>query len=105
MQFLLDFCRNPFPDIKISALNLTGSLCLYTWGIEVFKNTAGFLEYLLDRKTEFDKEAKYAKYSVVKLLAESSAFDLQTSIQMRTYVNEGPYYVQSLMDVAVEGNQ
>ncbi|XP_023307211.2 26S proteasome non-ATPase regulatory subunit 5 [Lucilia cuprina] len=104
MQFLMDFCRNPFPDIKISTLNLIGALCLYPWGIEALKNTAGFLEYLLDRKVEFDKDAKYAKFSVIKLLADSSAFDVQTNIQLRTYVNEGPYYVQSIMDVAVEGN-
>ncbi|KAM7349078.1 26S proteasome non-ATPase regulatory subunit 5 [Cochliomyia hominivorax] len=104
MQFLMDFCRNPFPDIKISTLNLIGSFCLYPWGIEALKNTAGFLEYLLDRKVEFDKDAKYAKFSVIKLLADSNAFDVQTNIQLRTYVNEGPYYVQSIMDVAVEGN-
>lgn len=104
MQFLMDFCRNPFPDIKISTLNLIGSICLYNWGIEALKNTAGFLEYLLDRKIEFDKEAKYAKYCVIKLLAESCAFDAETNNQLRTYVNEGPYYVQSIMDVAVEGN-
>ncbi|XP_058983692.1 26S proteasome non-ATPase regulatory subunit 5-like [Musca domestica] len=104
MQFLMDFCRNPFPDIKISTLNLIGAACLYPWGIETLKNTAGFLEYLLDRKIEFDKEAKYAKYCVIKILAESCAFDVETNNQLRTYVNEGPYYVQSIMDVAVEGN-
>lgn len=103
MQFLMDFCRNPFPDIKISTLNFIGSLCLYSWGIDALKNTAGFLEYLLDRKIEFDKEAKYAKFCVIKLLANSNAFDVQTNIQLRTYVNEGPYYIQSIMDVAVEG--
>ncbi|XP_065364688.1 26S proteasome non-ATPase regulatory subunit 5 [Calliphora vicina] len=104
MQFLMDFCRNPFPDIKISTLNLIRSLCMYPWGIDALKNTAGFLEYLLDRKVEFDKDAKFAKFSLIKLLADSSAFDVQTNIQLRTYVNEGPYYVQSIMDVAVEGN-
>ncbi|XP_075156340.1 26S proteasome non-ATPase regulatory subunit 5 [Haematobia irritans] len=104
MQFLMDFCRNPFPDIKISTLNLIGSICLYSWGIDALKNTAGFLEFLLDRKVEFDKEAKYAKYCVIKLLAESCAFDAETNNQLRHYVNEGAYFVQSIMDVAVEGN-
>lgn len=104
MQFLMDFCRNPFPDIKISTLNLIGALCLYPWGVAALKNTAGFLEYLLDRKIEFDKEAKYAKYCVIKILADSSSFDNATSNQLRTYVNEGPYYLQSIMDVAVESN-
>uniref|UniRef100_D3TQ34 26S proteasome non-ATPase regulatory subunit 5 n=1 Tax=Glossina morsitans morsitans TaxID=37546 RepID=D3TQ34_GLOMM len=104
MEFLLDYCRNPFPDIKISSLNFIRALCCFEWGVEALKNTAGLLEFLLDRKIEFDKEAKYAKYCVIELLADSNAFDVQTNLQLRNYVNEGPYYVQNLLDVAVEGN-
>uniref|UniRef100_A0A1A9W9H1 26S proteasome non-ATPase regulatory subunit 5 n=1 Tax=Glossina brevipalpis TaxID=37001 RepID=A0A1A9W9H1_9MUSC len=104
MEFLSDYCRNPFPDIKISSLNFIRALCRFTWGVEALKNTAGLLEFLLDRKTEFDKEAKYAKYCVIELLADSNAFDVETNLQLRNYVNEGPYYVQNLLDIAVEGN-
>ena len=103
MQFLMDFCRNPFPDIKVACLHFIRSICVHSWGVESLKNTAGFVEYLLDRKIEFDKEAKYAKYEIIKQLSESSIFDVQTSMQLRTYVNEGPYYVQAVMDIAVEG--
>ncbi|XP_037943683.1 26S proteasome non-ATPase regulatory subunit 5 [Teleopsis dalmanni] len=104
MQFLLDFCRNPFPDIKVACLAYVKTLCSYSWGIVALKNTGGFVEYLIDRHCEFDKIAKLAKYEVVRTLSESMIFDMQIQLQMRTYVNEGPYYVESIIDIAVEGN-
>lgn len=104
LQFLMDFCRNPFPDIKVACLNFIRALCRYRWGIVALKYTAGFVEYLLDRKIEFDKEAKYAKFEIVEILAESNAFDIQTQLQLKKYVNEGPYFVQPIVEIAVEGS-
>ncbi|XP_017473912.1 PREDICTED: 26S proteasome non-ATPase regulatory subunit 5 isoform X2 [Rhagoletis zephyria] len=104
MQFLMDFCRNPFPDIKVACLSFIKSVCLHRWGIVALKGTAGFVEYLLDRKIEFDKEAKYKKFELISLLANSDVFDIQIKLQLRTYVNEGPYFRQSIMDIATEGN-
>lgn len=104
MQFLMDFCRNPFPDIKVACLSFIKSVCLHRWGIVALKDTAGFVEYLLDRKIEFDKEAKYKKFELIALLADSDVFDIQIKLQLRTYANEGPYFIQSIMDIATEGN-
>lgn len=104
LQFLMDFCRNPFPDIKVACLNFIRALCRYRWGIVALKYTAGFVEYLMDRKIEFDKEAKYAKFEVIELLAESNVFDVQTQLQLKKYVNEGPYFVQPIVEIAVEGS-
>ncbi|XP_053947800.1 26S proteasome non-ATPase regulatory subunit 5 [Anastrepha ludens] len=104
MQFLMDFCRNPFPDIKVACLSFIKSVCRHRWGVVALKDTAGFVEYLLDRKIEFDKEAKYKKFELISLLADSDVFDVQTNIQLRTYANEGPYFIQSIMDIATEGN-
>lgn len=104
MQFLMDYCRNPFPDIKVACLSFIKSVCLHKWGLLALKNTAGFVEFLLDRKIEFDKEAKYKKFELISLLADSDVFDMQINLQLRTYVNEGPYFVQSILDIATEGN-
>ncbi|XP_067635132.1 26S proteasome non-ATPase regulatory subunit 5 isoform X2 [Eurosta solidaginis] len=104
MQFLMDFCRNPFPDIKVACLSFIKSVCMHSWGVVALRNTAGFVEYLLDRKIEFDKEAKYQKFELIRLLADSDDFDVQTNLQLRTYVNEGPYFVQSILDIATEGS-
>ncbi|XP_039961649.1 26S proteasome non-ATPase regulatory subunit 5 [Bactrocera neohumeralis] len=104
MQFLMDYCRNPFPDIKVACLSFIKSLCLHKWGLLALKNTAGFVEFLLDRKIEFDKDAKYKKFELISLLADTDVFDMQINLQLRTYVNEGPYFVQSILDIATEGN-
>ncbi|XP_004536727.1 26S proteasome non-ATPase regulatory subunit 5 [Ceratitis capitata] len=104
MQFLMDYCRNPFPDIKVSCLRFIKSVCHHRWGIVALKNTAGFIEYLLDRNVEFDKEAKYVKYEIISAVADSDVFDAQINLQLRTYVNEGPYFVESILDIATEGN-
>jgi len=104
MQFMLDYCRNPFPDVKVTSLEFVKALCRFKWGIVAVKNTAGFVEFLLDRNQEFDKDVKYAKYEVISLLAESSVFEVHTSSQLRSYVKEGPFYVKVQMEVAVEGD-
>lgn len=102
MGFLMTYCKNPFPDIKISCLNLIRAFCLYKWGVEAVKDTAGLLEYLMDRKCEFDKEVKFAKYLVIKVLAQNSIFDVQTHIQLQTFVNQGPYYLPSNVQVSLQ---
>lgn len=65
--------------------------------------TAGFVEYLLDRREDFDKEVKQEKYLVIKLLANSDRFDAQTLADLKRYVSQGAFYVTGQMEVAVEG--
>lgn len=103
LTFVQDFCRNPFPEIKIAALGLLRAICCYRWGQRALSETAGFIEYLLDRNVEFDKDAIHEKYNVIKTLADSSVFDAGTILQIRQYIKDGAFYVQGVMEVAVEG--
>lgn len=104
LTFVQDFCRNPFPEIKIAALALLRSICGYRWGQRALSETAGFIEYLLDRNSEFDKDAIHEKYNVIKALGESNVFDASTILQIRQYIKDGAFYVQGIMEVAVENN-
>lgn len=104
LTFVQEFCRNPFPEIKIAALGLLRSVCNYTWGQRALNNTAGFIEFLLDRNAEFDTDIRYIKYNILKAIADSRAFDENTSQQIRKYVNDGVFYVQGVMEVATEGS-
>lgn len=103
LTFVQDFCRNPFPEIKIAALGLLRAICSYRWGQQALSETAGFIEYLLDRSTEFDKDAIHGKYTVIKVLADASVFDAGTILQIRQYIKDGAFFVQGIMEVAVEG--
>lgn len=104
LSFVQEFCRNPFPEIKIAALGLLRAICGYTWGHRALSNAAGFIEYLLDRKSEFDKEILHEKYNILNLVANSGEFDENTARQINQYVKDGAFYVQGVMEVVVEGS-
>lgn len=104
LTFVQEFCKNPFPEIKMAALCLLRSICNYSWGQRALGNTAGFIEFLLDRNAEFDKEILHEKYNILKTIVNSREFDEVTSQQIRKYVNDGVFYVQGVMEVAIEGS-
>lgn len=104
LTFVQEFCRNPFPEIKTAALALLHSICLYSWGQRALSATAGFIEYLLDRNSEFDKDVLHAKYNIIKTIASSREFDENTTRQIHQYVKDGAFYVQGQMEVAIEGS-
>lgn len=101
LTFVQDFSRNPFPELKIAALVLLRSICTYRWGQRALNETAGFIEYLLDRSIEFDKDAIHEKYNVIKVLGDSSEFPATTIQQIKQYIKDGAFYVQGVMEVAV----
>ena len=70
---------------------------------KVTKQISLFL-LLLDRNAEFDKEILYEKYNILKAIQNSREFDEITSQQIRKYVNDGVFYVQGVMEVAIEGS-
>lgn len=103
LTFLLQFTKNAFPDIKIAGLKLLKAIVSYQWGQEFIAQTAGFIENLMDRKIEFDKNVIHEKYEINKILSESSAFDHDTVNHLKKYVGEGAFYVETILEVAVEG--
>lgn len=103
MAFVLDFCRNPFPDIKIAALTLLKVLVAPTWGQKALEETAGFIEFLMDRNIEFNKDAIHEKYRIIEILAQATAvFDPVAIGQLKKYVQQGAFYVEGVMDVVAE---
>ena len=69
-------------------------------------NAAGFKEYLLDRAVETTKEAKEAKFEVVRVLAESpttrDVFGDPYYVQLMEFYRQGPFYVRAQAEVAFE---
>lgn len=104
MAFMLNFCRNPFPDIKVAALTLLKVLVTSNWGQKALQATAGFVEFLMDRNTEFNKDAVHEKYRIIEILSQSAnVFDAVTLGQLKKYVQQGAFYVEGVMDVVTEG--
>ncbi|GBP48613.1 26S proteasome non-ATPase regulatory subunit 5 [Eumeta japonica] len=102
MEALYGICKNPFPDIKLAGLNLLDAVCEYSWGQELVARTPGFIEYLLDRSVDYTKECKEAKYEFMKRLCQSTSFDTSTILKLTQYVEQGPFFTETIMQVAME---
>ncbi|CAB3239368.1 unnamed protein product [Arctia plantaginis] len=102
MATLMEMCKNAFPDIRHAAFILLDAVCQHQWGEELVARTAGFVEFLLDRSIVYTKETNEAKYDIIKRLARSPAFDINTISTLQTYVEQGPFYSESVLEVAME---
>ncbi|XP_073943062.1 26S proteasome non-ATPase regulatory subunit 5 isoform X2 [Choristoneura fumiferana] len=102
MEVLVEICKNPFPDIRSAGFSLLDAVCQHQWGEELVARTAGFVEFLLDRSVSFTKELKESKYDIVKRLSHSLAFDNNTVLRLQLYVEQGPFYSETEMQVATE---
>lgn len=71
-------------------------IMIYDYDYGFSFNFSGFIEYLLDRKTEQEKEGKELKYNILKTIAESvtSKENLGENYYEKIckYVREGPFY-------------
>ncbi|XP_068631028.1 26S proteasome non-ATPase regulatory subunit 5 [Battus philenor] len=102
METLLEICKNPFPDIKLAAFDTLDAVCQHLWGEQDVARVAGFVEYLLDRSVNNTKEVKEAKYDIIKRLSQSAAFEANVFMRLQTYVEEGPFYSDTTLQVAME---
>ncbi|XP_053603779.1 26S proteasome non-ATPase regulatory subunit 5 [Plodia interpunctella] len=102
METLFGICKNPFPDIRLAAFTLLNAVCQHQWGEELVAREAGFVEYLLDRTIDHTKKSKEAKFDIIKRLSKSPAFDSNILQRLQTYVEQGPFYSDTTMQVAME---
>lgn len=47
------------------------------------------------------KDSKEAKFDIIKRLAHSPAFDDSTRSRLQTYVEQGPFFAEPEMEVAL----
>lgn len=109
LDLLFTVLKQPFHDVRRSSFRTFHSLVGYQWMLEDMKNIPGFVEYLLDRRTENEKECQELKYEVVKKMSISpyitSVFDKPSVLKLKQFVREGPFYAGSDVSVAMEEAQ
>lgn len=102
LKTVLSYCRNPFADIKLAGFGVLKSVVEYTWGRAAIANTAGFLEYVLDRGADVNTEAFQAKFDVLQCLNKhNESFSEAQKTDIRDYVARGPFYKKGITEVAV----
>jgi len=79
---------------------------MQVWGRTEILGSPGFLEFLLNRESEREKEGKEAKYELLVELASSGdakeVIGHDQDFLLREYVRLGPFYVAAQSQVAFQ---
>ena len=101
-------CRQPFKAVRLESFKLLRILCTHPWGQKELQTERNFIDYLLNRSTESEKEEKEAKFSVVRELVVSpftvQTFGRTTFSRLKRFYNDGPLHVDTDVSVAVKSD-
>ena len=105
---VMSIVKQPFQDLRLAGLHVLLTMSSFEWGQRQFQQHAGFLEYLLDRSTEPDKEGREMKYEIVHSLVTSGSiaeavFGNVDLLKLRKYDREGPFFSAADTTIALEG--
>ncbi|XP_072285447.1 26S proteasome non-ATPase regulatory subunit 5 [Pyxicephalus adspersus] len=107
MDLFRNIATQPFPELHCAALKVFTAIANQPWAQKLMIENPGFIEYIVDRTVDPDKDSKDAKFELVKALVKSKTiaevFGNQHYLRLRAYLREGPYYVKAISTVAVEG--
>ncbi|KAK3730010.1 hypothetical protein QZH41_000964 [Actinostola sp. cb2023] len=107
LESLATVAKQPFEEFRCGALKLMISLAKYEWAQQDMVVCPGYLEYLLDRRTEPEKSGKELKYELIVELIHSTSsrqvFDVPYLLKLREYEREGPFFAKAQAAVAFEG--
>lgn len=104
LDMIVSICRQPFHDIREAGLEVLKVISSQVWGQEYISTHPGLVEFLLDRNIESFRNCKNTKYVIVKCLSQAGpdVFDWDTIQKFKQFVDEGPYFVNTNREVAVE---
>jgi len=98
--------RQPFLDLRLVALSILAALAGLPWGQRLLFSRAGFLEFLLNRTTESNKEGRDGKLDVICAVLDSPSASGELSAevlaQLTSYREQGSFYVRAHTEVALE---
>lgn len=99
--------RLPFIEVRVAAFKVLVAVAGQSWGQHLLSNTAGFLEYLLDRSTEFCQSGRNAKYDVVTAIVKrpvtgGRGFDSSALDRLKSHYREGPFFVRAQTEVTLD---
>ncbi|KJH41282.1 hypothetical protein DICVIV_12751 [Dictyocaulus viviparus] len=84
---LLSLVQKPFPDLRMASLRTFATLLSHPFGIKVFLETSGFLDWLLDRTSEQEWEASKLKMDIIRsmIASESPLIDAALKLRLKAY--------------------
>ncbi|XP_062867612.1 26S proteasome non-ATPase regulatory subunit 5 [Trichomycterus rosablanca] len=107
LEMIRNISTQPFPELHCSALRIFIAIACQAWGQRMMMSSPGFAEWVVERSVGKGKEAKDRKYELVGALLSSAStqeiFGAQNHLKLRTYLKEGPYYINAVSSVTTEG--
>ncbi|KAF6204556.1 hypothetical protein GE061_018716 [Apolygus lucorum] len=70
-EAISDMARQPFPDIKVGALDVLTQLASMKWGQTKIASNQALIDYLLGSSEEPNSDARASKLRLLKVIAES----------------------------------
>ncbi|CAF1280400.1 unnamed protein product [Rotaria sp. Silwood1] len=109
LSIIIEIAKQPFIDLRLAAYRCLFELTRSPWALHAMNTEPGFIEFLLNRSTEKDKEGKEAKFSIIQSICQNGdeaklAMGNVNYLKFRRYVNEGVFYVEPEANVAFEGS-
>jgi 26S proteasome non-ATPase regulatory subunit 5 len=95
-------------DLRLAAYRCLFELTRSPWALHAINGEPGFIEFLLNRSTERDKEGKEAKFGIIQSICQNSeeaklALGNVNYLKLRRYINEGAFFVEPEANVAFDG--
>ncbi|KAI8327173.1 26S proteasome non-ATPase regulatory subunit 5 [Choanephora cucurbitarum] len=87
--------KQPDDSLRIAAFAVMQSIACHTWGIQKMANSSEFMNYILNRTTEYDEQGQTWKYAIVQTMAgapDASSVFANYYQQLQVYVRQGPFF-------------
>lgn len=109
LPILIQIAKQPFVDLRLAAYRCLLELTRSPWALLAMNAEPGFIEFLLNRATEKDKDGKEAKFGIIQSICQSgdeakAAIGNVNFLKLRRYLNEGVFYIEPEANVAFDGS-
>jgi 26S proteasome non-ATPase regulatory subunit 5 len=109
LPIVIQIAKQPFVDLRLAAYRYLLVLTRSPWALHAMNAEPGFLEFLLNRSTEKDREGKEAKFAIIQSICQNGeeaklALGNVNYLKLRRYINEGVFYVEPEANVAFDGS-
>jgi 26S proteasome non-ATPase regulatory subunit 5 len=109
LPILIQIAKQPFVDLRLVAYRCLLELTRSPWALSAMNNEPGFIEFLLNRSTEKDKEGKESKFAIIHSICQNGeeaklAIGNVNYLKLRRYINEGAFFIEPEANVAFDGS-
>ncbi|KAJ2380265.1 hypothetical protein GGI05_006365 [Coemansia sp. RSA 2603] len=97
-----------FEESCVAGLAVIQKMVLHAWGLREISNYKNIVNFLLMRDSSRGKNAQQWQFTVIESIVRApnakDTFEPDTFARLSQYVREGPYFVNSVAQVALKSS-